>query len=170
MPNPIPTRSREVVAARDQGRCLRCGGMTGAWHHRRSRRIIDAHTHCACNGVSLCITCHSWVHTHPNEARRSGWIVSAWVYPHDAKVQTVQYGWVLLTCAGGFTLLHTQDDNPGECQGCGRVVDELEAGLCKECIEAEVCCPSAHVARQTYCGCGGSAAEALRRLRERIGS
>lgn len=42
--------------------------------------MVDEHTHCPCNGVWLCVTCHQWVHAHPNAARTQGWIVSRWVH------------------------------------------------------------------------------------------
>lgn len=77
----IPTKSRDLVKARAHHRCERCEApaYNGDWHHRRTRSVDDEHQHCPCNGVWLCRTCHRWAHDHPDEARRSGWIVSRWV-------------------------------------------------------------------------------------------
>lgn len=90
----IPTRSREIVMARDR-RCIRCGA-TGPvqWHHRRSRRVRDAHVHCAGNGVLLCPTCHAHVHAHVTESIERGLIVSAYIdEPETIPVKTYR-GWV----------------------------------------------------------------------------
>lgn len=80
----VPTAARLLVTERDTHRCCRCGMPTaGQYHHRRSRSEVDEHTHCPCNGVYLCQTCHTWAHAHPTEAIKSGFIVSRYVqYPH----------------------------------------------------------------------------------------
>lgn len=84
--------------------------MPGAeQHHRRSRSIRDRHTHCTCNLITLCGRgntdgCHGWVHSHPFEARRLGWIVSRHTDPTPVPVLTRQHGgWVLLGCRGDTT-------------------------------------------------------------------
>ena len=88
------------MATREMGRCLRCGGSGQHWHHRRGRAVRDQHTHCACNGVLLCRTCHEWAHANPFEARRTGFIVSR----SEPEPRTVQveafYGALFLTCEG----------------------------------------------------------------------
>lgn len=96
----IPTRSRNLVGKREHGRCARCMGRGAQWHHRRSRRVIDAHRHCPCNGVLLCPTCHGWAHAHPRDAETTGWIVSQWVEePHS--IPTMRVGaWWMQTCEG----------------------------------------------------------------------
>lgn len=73
----------------------------GHWHHRRSRSVRDAHTHCACNGVWLCAVCHSWVHSHPNEARDAGLIVSRYDLPMTISFKT-PLGWIRPDCLGGW--------------------------------------------------------------------
>lgn len=104
IPQAIPTKSRELVAARERRRCLRCGApaQAGEWHHRRGRSVRDAHTHCACNGVWLCNTCHAQVHAEPFIARMMGWIV----HRNEAEPGTVPvstwYGVLLLQCDGGI--------------------------------------------------------------------
>lgn len=60
----------------------------------------DDHTHCPCNGVTLCGTCHKWVHDHPFEARALGLIVSRHSVPCDEPMEHQQHGLVLLTCEG----------------------------------------------------------------------
>lgn len=156
----IPTASRQVVSERDLDRCVRCGGRSGAWHHRRRRRVEDSHTHEACNGILLCITCHAWVHANPKLAREMGWIVSAWDLPPAHPVMTFAYGWVSLRCDGTFVLL-------GACEQCDKPA-VLEGGLCLECLSDEVCCPNPAVAVHRMCGCRGAAGVALQRLRERM--
>jgi 5-methylcytosine-specific restriction protein A len=96
--SPIPTKSRQAVRARDRQRCVRCAGNGTEWHHRRSRSVRDPHTHCTCNGVLLCSTCHRWVHSHPFEARAVGLIVSRYREPSKMQVEHALLGWVWLTC------------------------------------------------------------------------
>lgn len=104
--SPIPTTSRVLVKARDGGRCVRCGsGNSPHWHHRRSRRVRDEHTHSPSNGVLLCGTCHTWVHGHPTAAMELGYILPATVTkPWLHQVMHVQWGWVLLDNQGALAL------------------------------------------------------------------
>lgn len=100
----IPEWARITVKVRSHYRCERCGAPAseGHWHHRRSRRVVDAHQHCPCNGVWLCGTCHQWAHAHPADARAAGWIVSAWVdEPTTVPVHT-PWGVRYHLCSGGF--------------------------------------------------------------------
>lgn len=99
--NGIPAGQRLAVKLRDGRRCVRCfcPVVHGHWHHRRTKRVVDEHRHCTCNGILLCKICHDWVHAHPLEARRLGWIVSRHVgEPGTVPVFTEQHGWVLLGC------------------------------------------------------------------------
>jgi hypothetical protein len=98
----IPPESRRLVADRDFGRCTRCGLGATAWHHRRGRSVIDQHQHCPCNGIYLCDECHRYVHAHPFESRRQGWIVSRHTaVPGEVPVKSaVHCDWVLLQCNG----------------------------------------------------------------------
>lgn len=102
---PIPEQARVVVTARDYAACVRCRAVPHLphWHHRRSRSVRDEHTHCPCNGILLCGTCHQWVHRHPFEARTSGWIVSRYATPSDEPMFAEQHGWVLLGHEGGVS-------------------------------------------------------------------
>lgn len=100
MPNPIPTKQRKAVTERDRGRCMRCGMAGNEWHHRRGRSVRDTHTHCTCNGITLCGRCHASVHASPASSRDDGFIVSR----HNAEPGTVPLrtfrGEVLLSCNG----------------------------------------------------------------------
>ena len=108
----IPEESRAFVYTRDFFRCVRCGQQPRArqWHHRRSRSVRDDHTHESCNGVLLCVTCHTWVHQHPFEARGKGWIVSRDSVPCETPVYAEQHGWVLLDHEGGVSPAPEQEE------------------------------------------------------------
>lgn len=100
--NAIPSMQRVKVKVRDSRRCVRCGGQGAEWHHRRSKSVRDEHRHCTCNGVWLCTDCHQWVHSHPFEARGSGFIVSRHTpVPGTEPVQCVLRGLIVLDCEGG---------------------------------------------------------------------
>jgi hypothetical protein len=100
---PIPTRSRSMLAQRDRGRCVRCGGKGAHTHHRRPRGIRDEHTHHVGNLVTLCPLCHTWAHAHPEQAQAVGLIVSR----HTPDPCFVQFrgidGWVQPQCENTFT-------------------------------------------------------------------
>lgn len=99
--NPIPTRSREVVAERDRRYCVRCTGPGTDLHHRRKRSVKDEHQHCPCNLVTLCRTCHSWAHSQPVLSGEQGLIVATWIdNPTDALVKA-WWGWIRMECDGG---------------------------------------------------------------------
>lgn len=102
MSNDIPTRSRELVRARDGDQCQRCGSANApAWHHRRRRGIKGGHhQHCACIGIQMCPTCHSWAHANPAQAQLTGFIISAYEdEPWTVPVKTFG-GWCVNDCAG----------------------------------------------------------------------
>lgn len=62
----------------------------------------DDHTHCTCNGVWLCATCHSWAHAHPFDARGTGFIVPRHVSDPGSIPVEAHYGSLLLECDGKF--------------------------------------------------------------------
>lgn len=95
----IPKASRALVEARERGLCARCGGVGTDWHHRRSRRVRDAHTHCACNGILLCRDCHSWAHSKMAAAEQ-GYRVSSYEST-PVSVPAVRFGrWWVQRCDG----------------------------------------------------------------------
>lgn len=60
----------------------------------------DRHQHCACNGILLCRTCHTYVHKYPTVAMGLGFVVSRYEpWPESTPVKTVQ-GWAIMTCEG----------------------------------------------------------------------
>jgi 5-methylcytosine-specific restriction enzyme A len=100
----IPDTARAQVRNRAHSRCERCGVPcpAGQWHHRRSRRVIDSHRHCPCNGVWLCHVCHRQVHRNNTAARTNGWVVSQWENtPGAIPVRTV-WGLRFHTCRGTY--------------------------------------------------------------------
>lgn len=76
-----PAKVRSLARKRDGGQCARCWSV---WrlqlHHRRIKGHGGdprPHTDCACNGITLCERCHSWVHGEGRlEAEATGYIVS----------------------------------------------------------------------------------------------
>lgn len=100
--------SRVLVRARDEHRCVVCGMRGLDWHHRRTKSVHDEHTHCPCNGITLCGPGnnhgdHGWVHGNPFEARAQGLIISRHETRMPFEVPVFIHpagGWVLLTCEG----------------------------------------------------------------------
>lgn len=56
---------------------------------------MDEHRHCACNGVWLCATCHSWAHNRPLRAKAEGYIVQPQFFPYLVPVWAVDSWWML---------------------------------------------------------------------------
>lgn len=100
MANPIPPESREAVEKRDAYRCVRCAGKGSDWHHRRSRRVRDEHTHSPANGVLMCRTCHQWVHANPAKAKTLGLVLTQWEPDPASKPVRTWRGWVEVTHDG----------------------------------------------------------------------
>lgn len=98
----IPEESRALVRQRDMTLCARCNGRGTDWHHRRSRRVRAAHRHCACNGLWLCRTCHSWAHLNPAEARAEGMVVWQWVDEPMSVPHRRFDGWWVAGCDGSL--------------------------------------------------------------------
>lgn len=102
MGNSIPTAARAKVRAREHFQCLRCPGRGAEVHHRRRRGVRDGHTHCPCNLVYLCLSCHHFITHHPHLGRREGFIVSAFVeQPTIEQIQTWR-GTLWLDCDGSY--------------------------------------------------------------------
>lgn len=100
MPNPIPTAARATVSKRDRGLCVRCSGRGTDHHHRRSRSVRDEHTHCPCNLILLCRTCHSTVHAQPTQSMTTNLIVSRY-NPQPAGTPMLLAGeWWFTHCSG----------------------------------------------------------------------
>ena len=102
---------KDLVDARDQYRCVRCG-KPFHWsgfsrHHRRLRSHKWPGLHEASNLILACGSgdtgCHGWIHSHPREAMSLGYIVSGFNdHPELVPILTAQHGWVLLDDKGGW--------------------------------------------------------------------
>lgn len=104
---------RDICARRDGLRCARCGksleGVSVSLHHRRLRSHPFDALHEPANLIWLCgsgtTDCHGWVHAHPTEAYRLGYLVHAYELPEDVPIYHKRYGWALLDNDGGVTRL-----------------------------------------------------------------
>lgn len=56
-----------------------CGGVAEHWHHRQLRS--QGGEHVVVNGIGICHDCHDYIHGHPAESYRNGWIVHGWDDP-----------------------------------------------------------------------------------------
>jgi len=75
----FPPAVAALIDARDPW-CVHCGSPRDLQrHHRRIRGYGGDgrdHTHCACNGVRLCILCHvPWAHLRRREAEAEGIVI-----------------------------------------------------------------------------------------------
>lgn len=72
----VPRWVRNLVAKRSDGLCevraLGCELRAVHVHHRKLRSQGGKDT--VGNLMHVCAWCHRWVHEHPREARKRGWI------------------------------------------------------------------------------------------------
>jgi hypothetical protein len=111
-----PSReTRELVQARDGGRCVVCG--CGGLLHPHHRRPVGAggsrnpEVHAAVNLVSVCAGCHRRIHARPAWARAAGLLLAAGADPRAVPVLVHRRGLVRLTAAGG---VEAADNNDAE--------------------------------------------------------
>lgn len=102
--------ARQAVLERDLLRCARCAGPGREIHHRRSRSVKGAHQHCPCNLILLCGRgnvdgCHGYVHSHPEEARGTGLIVSRHVIEPATIPIRMWNGEIVVRCDGSMSWL-----------------------------------------------------------------
>lgn len=94
----VPRPVRQLVVARSQGHCERCGifltGMPGVdWsiHHRKKRSQGGPNS--ADNLLALCGNgvqgCHGWVESNPDAAAEEGTHVRPWLNPAIVVVDTL---------------------------------------------------------------------------------
>ena len=86
----MPEHVAEAVIERSGGKCeamgtFFCDGPAQQLHHRRMRSQGGKHT--VQNLLALCASCHSWVHRHPKESYRLGWLVRSVKDPLEVPVQ-----------------------------------------------------------------------------------
>lgn len=101
----VPAKTRDLCRLRDGGMCQRCvqGKPAQELQHRRARGMGSAnrpHTHCPCNLVWLCSSCHRMVESQRQRARESGFAVTL---SADEPMQfpiELKGVWHLLTCDG----------------------------------------------------------------------
>jgi 5-methylcytosine-specific restriction protein A len=96
----FPKKVRDLVIARANGTCERCGFAAPAYqiHHRRPRgaggsKAVD--TNCASNALCVCISCHSAIEANRVESSQFGWLVRQGQSPGAARV-FCRGAWVLL--------------------------------------------------------------------------
>lgn len=112
-----PTRSeRRRVYSRDGDRCVKCGRWAPGHdiHHRllRSRGGDNR----ASNLITLCRTCHGWVHSMPLASSAAGLMLIAAVDPSGATVETWR-GEVRLHDDFTATLVTPRDPGMGVLRG-----------------------------------------------------
>ena len=56
-----------------------CGGVAEHWHHRQLRS--QGGEHVVVNGIGICSDCHDYIHGHPAESYRNGWLIHGWDDP-----------------------------------------------------------------------------------------
>lgn len=104
-------KSRDVVTARAQGRCERCGASSSQFwsvHHRRPRGMGGSkrpEVNGPANLILLCGSgttgCHGWVEANRAEAYNLGLLVRSGMNPGDVPVE-LRHGRVLLLADGGM--------------------------------------------------------------------
>lgn len=103
-----PKETKETIKQRSGNACEVCGGPGYEMSHRRSRRVTDPHTHCPCNILLTCRTCHSRMHDNPTVAFRLGHHASQWKPVPSIIPVRLLGSWWILTCDGTKAYL---DDN-----------------------------------------------------------
>lgn len=78
---------RRLVFARDGGKCLFCLGEADDVHHRRPKGMGGTSDKYIAFGmanlVSLCRFHHTWIHAHPEDGYRLGFLVHSWDDPAE---------------------------------------------------------------------------------------
>lgn len=81
---------RKSVFLRDEGICRRCSRPATDCHHRKPKQMGGSsdpeRNFGMANLVSLCRTCHNYIHAHPAEAYKDGWLVHSWQSPEEVPV------------------------------------------------------------------------------------
>src|ERR1700757_5248033 len=110
-------RCREIVKARSEGRCERCGRLGGTTIHHRKKRSAGGRWD-ASNCVAVCghgtAGCHGWIESRPNEAEVEGFHVRPWQIPENIPVIHALYGRVYLRENG-----EVSEANQGELAAAG---------------------------------------------------
>lgn len=88
----VPKSTISLVKLRDNESCVRCGIYGGNVHHRKMRSQASKDSvHNVENLILLCGSgttgCHGWVHGHPSESYKHGWLVRSY---HEPRVIPVR--------------------------------------------------------------------------------
>jgi hypothetical protein len=102
MSNEIPTKVREDVRARDDGKCIVCGALGTEMMHRIPRRDGG---HSRANLALGCRTCHAKAHREPLWGFEVGITVSRYVDAVSSIAIRSWRGWLLLNGSGGYTVI-----------------------------------------------------------------
>ena len=82
--------AKRQVFLRDGGKCLWCLGEAADVHHRRPKGMggtSDPYiAFGVANLVSLCRSCHDYIHAHPAEGYRLGYLVHSWDDPAEIPI------------------------------------------------------------------------------------
>lgn len=97
--------AKRLVNERDGGLCVRCGSEATDIHHRTPRGMggsSDPETNYSpANLVSLCRSCHDYVHAHPAESYDDGFLVRSWDDPRDCPLMLANETVVIYLAADG---------------------------------------------------------------------
>lgn len=92
-------QTRKRILERDNGICVRCGREAVDVHHRLRKGMGGTKkeniNYGAGNLVSLCRDCHAYVHAHPRESYRTGFLVASWDSPEGTQIVT-KFGTIML--------------------------------------------------------------------------
>lgn len=116
--------------------CKVCGFRPAAHKHHRKRRSQGGDDSSA-NILDVCVTCHDWIHKHPELAFRAGLLVHSWAEPGEVRSLTIQdirhFGGpeVKELEGSGEGLPAPSPDRP-ICSGCGRRMPKPKVETPKE--------------------------------------
>jgi hypothetical protein len=110
----LANRARKAVHDRFDGRCEMRSPWCRVWAMNFSHRLAEGQggLWTTSNGLAACgmgnlYGCHGYLHQHPLEAKKNGWIVQPWEDPLKKRVlihSKFGHTWVLLDDEGGMTL------------------------------------------------------------------
>lgn len=82
--------TKRMVDSRENGTCLKCSQPGTDVHHRIVRGMggtkNEAVAYGLANLILLCRSCHNWVHGHPTESYKLGFLVHSWDDPEEVPV------------------------------------------------------------------------------------
>jgi 5-methylcytosine-specific restriction enzyme A len=83
---------RRTILSRDGECCVRCHYPACDVHHRKPKGMGGTSDEEVAFGlanlISLCRECHSYIHAHPAESYKLGYLVRSWDNPELVKIET----------------------------------------------------------------------------------